>query len=86
LTDRRASSDSKQAVKIYDSASGKLLQTLVWPPPFNQRKVKVLGIPIGKIRDYGKDLVDKAEWTADGKMIAILDANRESVALWELTL
>lgn len=75
----------KQAVKVYDSTSGKILQTLVTPPPVTYQKIKILGIPMGKTRDYGKDLVDKAQWSPDGKMIAILDAGRESVALWELT-
>lgn len=75
---------SNQSVRIYDALTGKNLRSLVIPPPVTERKVKVLKIPIGKIRDYGENLVSRAEWSDDGKTILILDAKRKSISVWEM--
>lgn len=74
---------SNQSVRIYDALSGNNLRSLVIPPPVVKRKIKILIIPM-KYKDYGENLVTHAEWSADGRMILILDAKRKSLSIWEM--
>lgn len=64
---------SSQYVKVFDSRTGELLQTLV-SPPMNYSKKKP------KLSD--KRLVSKADWSRDGKTLYIISADGRSVALW----
>ncbi|HEX8247568.1 MAG TPA: hypothetical protein VF599_05245 [Pyrinomonadaceae bacterium] len=75
---------SNQSVRIHDALSGDNLRSLVIAPPIIERKKKVLGVTILTFRDYGKNLVTRAQWSGDGKWILILDAQAKSVSLWEM--
>lgn len=71
---------SKQYVKVFDSRTGELLQTIISPdlaaptPDFCKKFPK----------QCKGDLVWKAGWSKDGKMLYVFNANRQSVTLWEL--
>jgi hypothetical protein len=71
---------SNQYVKVFDSRTGELLQTVVSPdlaaptPDFCQKFPK----------QCKGDLVWKAGWSQDGKTIYVFNANRQSVTLWEM--
>ena len=63
-------------VKVFDSLTGELLQTLVTPPMDYTKK---------KPRVSDKDLVSKAAWSSDGKTLYVISADGKSVSLWGLS-
>jgi dipeptidyl aminopeptidase/acylaminoacyl peptidase len=71
---------SNQYVKVFDSRTGELLQTIISPdlaaptPDFCKKYPK---------QCKGK-LVWKAGWSSDGKMLYVFNANRQTISLWEL--
>ena len=71
---------SNQYVKVFDSRTGVLLQTLVSPekaapsPDFCQKYPK-------KCRGA---LVQKADWSSDGRTLYVFHANGQTVSLWRL--
>ena len=67
---------SNQQVKVFNSLTGELLQTLVSPPMDYTRK---------KPRVSDKDLVSKAAWSSDGKTLYVISADRKSISLWGLS-
>ncbi|HEX6717597.1 MAG TPA: hypothetical protein VF088_10815, partial [Pyrinomonadaceae bacterium] len=63
-------------VKIFDSRTGELLQTVVHP----LIRVDLMG----KIKmTHGKTVLS-ADWTKDGKALYVFSANHQSVSLWKL--
>jgi WD40 repeat protein len=75
---------SNQSVRIYDALSGNNLRSLVIPPPIITKKIKILKVIPMKYKDFGDNLVTRAEWSDDGKMILILDAGQKAVSIWEM--
>jgi WD40 repeat protein len=67
---------SNQYVKVFDSLTGELLQTLLTPPMDYTKK---------KPRLSDKDLVSKAAWSSDGKTLYVISADGKSVSLWGLS-
>lgn len=66
---------SKEYVKIFDSRTGQLLQTVISPPiDYSKKKPKIR---------HG-DLVLDADWSADGKTLYIFSADRQTVLLYGL--
>jgi WD40 repeat protein len=66
---------SNQYVKVFDSLTGELVQTLISPPMDYTKK---------KPRPSDKRLVSKAGWSSDGKALYVIGADGKSVALWGL--
>jgi len=58
---------SNQYVKVFDSSTGQLLQTLVSPPMDYSKK---------KPRLSDKSLVSKADWSQDGKTLYVINGSR----------
>lgn len=75
---------SKQSVKVYDASTGINLRSLVIPPPIIEKKHKILGVFKIKFKEFGENLVTRAEWLNNGKTIAILDFKQKSISLWEI--
>ena len=67
---------SNQFVKIFDSRTGELLQTVVHP----LIRVDLMG----KIKMTHGHTVLSADWSKDGKALYVFSANRQSVSLWKL--
>ena len=65
-----------QFVKIFDSRSGELLQTVVHPLIKTDAK--------GRSRMTHGRTVDSADWSKDGKALYVFSANGQSVSLWKL--
>ncbi|MCP9493138.1 MAG: hypothetical protein MSG64_01650 [Pyrinomonadaceae bacterium MAG19_C2-C3] len=66
---------SKQYLKVFDSRTGEILQTLVSPPmDYSKKKPKLSDIP----------LISKAGWSDDGRTLYAISADGKSVSLWEL--
>jgi WD40 repeat protein len=68
---------SKQYVKVFESRTGQLLQTLVSPPMDYSKK---------KPRLSDKSLVSKADWSRDGKTLYVIGADGRTISLWGLLL
>jgi WD40 repeat protein len=73
-------------VKLFDSHSGELLQTLVSPDSTNQGSaLSALFDPLNffhkLIERHG---VRKAEWSKDGKTLCLFSSDLRTVSLWEL--
>ncbi|HYG81150.1 MAG TPA: WD40 repeat domain-containing protein [Pyrinomonadaceae bacterium] len=66
---------SKQYVQIFDSRAGALLQTLVEPPVDNTKK---------KPKTSDEPLVSTADWSADGRVLYVISADKRRVSLWRL--
>jgi hypothetical protein len=64
---------SNQYVKIIDSITGELLQTVVAPPMDYTKK---------KPRLSNKPLVLKGDWSADGRSLFTISHDRKSISLW----
>ncbi|HSS22122.1 MAG TPA: hypothetical protein VLL54_18780 [Pyrinomonadaceae bacterium] len=64
---------SNQYVKVIDSVTGELLQTLVAPYIDNSKK---------KPRLTNKRLVSAAEWSTDGATAFVIDYERKNITLW----
>lgn len=75
---------SNQSVRVYDALTGNNLRSLVIPPPVIEKKKKIIGIIKIKFKDYGENLVSRAEWSPDGRMILILDDKKKSLSIWEM--
>jgi WD40 repeat protein len=67
---------SNQFVKIYDSRTGELLQTVIEPA--------VVVDLMGKTRKTRGNLVVSADWSKDGQTLYVFSANHQSVSLWKL--
>ncbi len=67
---------SDQFVKIFDSRTGDLLQTVVHP-------LIVIG-KNGKPKLAHGNTVLSAAWSKDGKALYVFSANHQSVSLWKL--
>lgn len=67
---------SDLSVKIFDSRTGELLQTVVEP------LIKVDSK--GKIKRTHGYTVESADWSKDGNTLYVFSANRTSVSLWRL--
>jgi WD40 repeat protein len=65
-----------QFVKIFDSRSGELLQTVVHPLIKTDSK--------GRSRMTHGKTVDSAEWSKDGKTLYVFSSNGQSVSLWKV--
>jgi WD40 repeat protein len=65
-----------QFVKIFDSRSGELLQTVVHPLIKTDSK--------GRQRMTHGKTVDSADWSKDGKMLYVFSSNGQSVSLWKV--
>ena len=65
-----------QFVKIFDSRSGELLQTVVHPVIKTDAK--------GRPRMTHGRTVDSADWSKDGEALYVFSANGQSVSLWKL--
>jgi len=65
-----------QFVKIFDSRSGELLQTVVHPLIKTDAK--------GRSRMTHGRTVDSADWSKDGEALYVFSANGQSVSLWKL--
>ena len=63
-------------VRIYDSRTGELLQTVVHPLIRVDSK--------GKSRMTHGNTVESADWTKDGRALYVFSANHTSVSLWKL--
>jgi WD40 repeat protein len=63
-------------VKIFDSRTGELLQTVVHPLIRVDTK--------GKMRMTHGNTVESADWTKDGRALYVFSANHTSVSLWKL--
>jgi WD40 repeat protein len=64
---------SNQYVKVFNSLTGELLQTLVSPPMDYTKK---------KPRLSDKSLVSKADWSRDGKTLYVFSEDKKSVSIW----
>jgi WD40 repeat protein len=67
---------SDLSVKIFDSRTGELLQTVVEPLIKIDSK--------GKIKRTHGYTVESADWSKDGNTLYVFSANRTSVSLWRL--
>ena len=68
---------SDLSVKIYDSRTGELLQTVVEP---------LIRVDLkGKIKRTHGNTVESADWSKDGNTLYVFSANHTSVSLWKLT-
>jgi WD40 repeat protein len=67
---------SNEAVGIFDSRTGELLQMVVEP--------QVVHDLMGKRRTIHGKTVRSAEWSKDGKMLYVINANSRTVSLWKL--
>ena len=65
-----------QFVKIFDSRSGELLQTVVHPLIKTDAK--------GRSRMTHGRTVDSADWSKDGEALYVFSANGQSVSLWKV--
>jgi WD40 repeat protein len=65
-----------QFVKIFDSRSGELLQTVVHPLIKTDSK--------GRSRMTHGKTVDSADWSKDGKALYVFSSNNQSVSLWKV--
>jgi WD40 repeat protein len=65
-----------QFVKIFDSRSGELLQTVVHPLIRTDSK--------GRSRMTHGKTVDSADWSKDGKALYVFSSNGQSVSLWKV--
>jgi len=65
-----------QFVKIFDSRSGELLQTVVHPLIRTDSK--------GRSRMTHGKTVDSADWSKDGKTLYVFSSNGQSVSLWKV--
>jgi len=65
-----------QFVKIFDSRSGELLQTVVHPLIKTDSK--------GRSRMTHGKTVDSADWSKDGKTLYVFSSNGQSVSLWQV--
>jgi hypothetical protein len=66
---------SNQYVKVFDSRTGELLQTLISPPmDYSKKKPKL----------SDKSLVHQADWSDDGKTLYVINADGTSIELWNL--
>jgi WD40 repeat protein len=65
-----------QFVKIFDSRSGELLQTVVHPLIKTDSK--------GRSRMTHGKTVDAADWSNDGKTLYVFSSNGQSVSLWKV--
>ena len=65
-----------QFVKIFDSRTGELLQTVVHP--------LIKFDKMGKPRMTHGKTVDSADWSKDGKSLYVFSSNGQSVSLWKL--
>jgi len=67
---------SDLSVKIFDSRTGELLQTVVEP---------LIRVDLkGKIKKTHGYTVESADWSKDGKTLYVFSANHTSVSLWKL--
>ena len=67
---------STLSVKIYDSRTGELLQTVVEP---------LIRVDLkGKIKRTHGATVESADWSKDGNTLYVFSANHTAVSLWEL--
>ncbi len=64
---------SNQYVKLFDSVTGELLQTLVAPPMDYSRK---------KPRLSDQWLVSWADWSADGRGVYVMNHEKTAITLW----
>jgi WD40 repeat protein len=67
---------SDKFVKIFDSRTGELLQTVVGP----QVRIDLMGKP----KVIPGDMVSSAGWSKDGKALYVFSADHRSVSLWRL--
>lgn len=67
---------SNESVKIFDSRTGELLQTVVEPLVRIDR--------MGKPKKTHGQTVRAADWSKDGNALYVLSANHTSVSLWKL--
>lgn len=65
-----------QFVKLFDSRSGELLQTVVHPLIKTDAK--------GRSRMTHGKTVDSADWSKDGKTLFVFSSNGQSVSLWKV--
>ncbi|HEX8734759.1 MAG TPA: hypothetical protein VF721_05500, partial [Pyrinomonadaceae bacterium] len=77
---------SNQSVRVYDALTGDNLRSLVIPPPVTTKKIKLIKIIPVKYKDFGENLVTRAEWSDDGRMVLILDDKKKSISIWETKL
>lgn len=75
---------SNQSLKIYDAATGKVIQSLVVPPTpvLIKRRKRFFGLLGGDYTDYGPDLISRAAWSDDFQKILIHDDEEKSVTIW----
>jgi len=75
-TKRMFLTQGDQFVKIFDSRSGELWQTVVHPLIKTDSK--------GRSRMTHGKTVDSADWSKDGKTLYVFSSNGQSVSLWKL--
>jgi WD40 repeat protein len=68
---------SSEFVKIFDSRTGELLQTIIEPPV----EIDLLGKP----KTMRKRMVRSADWSKDGNALYIFGASGQLVSLWRFT-
>ena len=68
---------SSEFVRIFDSRTGQLLQTVIEPPV----QIDLLGKP----KTVRKRMVGSADWSKDGNALYVFGANGQLVSLWEFT-
>ncbi|CAN5288015.1 hypothetical protein BH10ACI1_BH10ACI1_10800 [soil metagenome] len=75
---------SNAALDVFNAASGQKLQNIVESPPTIEKKKKVLGITIFKIKIYPPTTIKSAEWSEDSRIIIISNAGENSLSIWEI--
>jgi WD40 repeat protein len=68
---------SSEFVKLFDSRTGELLQTVIEPPV----EIDLLGKP----KTARNRMVRSADWSKNGNALYIFGANGQSVSLWRFT-
>ena len=67
---------SNKFLKVFNSRTGELLQTVVGP----QIRIDLMGKP----KVIPGDMVWSADWTKDGKALYVFSADHRSISLWRL--
>jgi WD40 repeat protein len=71
---------SKEYVKVYDTKTGAVMQTLIEPPIDTSKPAD----PKKKPRLKRGLLVSKVDWANDGNMLYIVSADKQSVSFWSI--
>ena len=75
---------SNAALDVFNAESGQKTQNIIESPPIVEKRLKILGIKLGKYKIYPRATINSAEWSEDSRMIIVKDVKEGFVSIWEI--